>query len=608
MNSRKQSMAQRRHDPLTPRLAATLALAMPLGLLPVAPSRAIDLAVDDVEWVDPDLPAPPVYRGFTPRTVPLWRKALDRPDAETRRLACDTIALAAKRGMTGLDPFVEPLLRALETDRDPLVRRAAAGALVALDARQTAAALAAAVERDGLPVAAVAEPALGRWGAGDLEQRWLARLAAPETPAALVSGAIEGLGRIGAAAAAAPLEQILDDANAPPERRLAAARSLGSIVTSGLVPLAARYAAESPRPESPRADPRTAPDRLGRLVAVRLLARHADPEALALMTRLAEDRETAAALEALEWLDSRDRTTALEIARRSLSAPDAALRLLAARLAVRPTDADAIRRVKPLLCDRNPAVRRFVTGALADFAARPELTAPVIAAAEEVLGGDDWRGLEQASLLLGHLDHEPAAERLMVLLENPRGEVAIAAAWALKKLAIPESLPRILGYADGLPARTDSTKQSTAVSGPQAVQLFELFGLTRYAPADDLLRKFVPKSQLDGRARAAAIWALGHIHADACDETLAGQLAERLADVTSIPAEMPNVRAMSAVSLGRMGAKSQLETLETFASSDGIGVPSGRAAAWAVARLTGTPYPEIPTFATGVRGWFLEPP
>ena len=601
-------MAQRRHAPLAPPLGATLALAMLLVFAYALESRAIDLAVDDVEWLDPDLPAPAVYLGFTPRTVPLWRKALERPDAETRRLACDTIAIAATRGMTGLDPFIEPLRRVLELDRDPLVRRAAAGALVALDARQAAAALAAAVERDGLPVAAVAEPALGRWGARDLEPQWLARLAAPDTPAALVSGAIEGLGRIGAAAAAAPLERILDDANAPPERRLAAARSLGNIVTSGLVPLASRYAAFEPLPESPRVDPRTAPDRLGRLAAVRLLARHTDAAARDLMARLAEDRETAAAIEALEWLDGQDRAAALEIARRSLTAPDAGLRLLAARLVVRPRDPDAIRRVTPVLCDRNPAVRRFVAGTLADFATSTELTARVIAAAETVLGGDDWRGLEQASLLLGHLDHEPAAERLLVLLDNARGEVAITAAWALKKLAIPESLPRILAYADGLPARTDSTKQSTAVSGPQAVQLFELFGITRYAPADDLLRKFVPKSQLDGRARAAAIWALGHIHADAPDETLAAQLAERLADVTSIPAELPNVRAMSAVSLGRMGAKSQLETLEAFASSDGIGVPSGRAAAWAVERLTGTPYPEIPTFATGVRGWFLEPP
>jgi hypothetical protein len=71
---------------------------------------------------------------------------------------------------------------------------------------------------------------------------------------------------------------------------------------------------------------------------------------------------------------------------------------------------------------------------------------------------------------------------------------------------------------------------------------------------------------------------------------------------------MPAVRTQSAVALGRMGARSQLRTLEQFVDADGIGVPSGRASAWAVTRLTGKPYPELPTIATGVRGWFLEPP
>lgn len=581
---------------------AAVALACPL------PGWAVDLAIDEVEWRDPDLPAPPSQLRFPKSVVPLWRKALARPDAEPRRLGCDTIGLAAGRGMTGLDEFVAPLSAIVADDPDPLVRRAAAGALVALDARGAADLLAKAAARDGVVVAAIVEPALARWGSTVATQPWLDRLSAADTPPALVALAVDGLGRTGAEAAAAPLERLLLDADARPEQRLAAARALGRIRDAGLVPLAERLAASPARPVGPRADPRTPPDLLGRLAAVRLLARHADAAALALVTRLAEDPEPTVAAEALERLDALDDGAALAIARRSLAGPDAALRLLAARLAVRPTDADAVERVKPLLADRNPAVRRFVAGTLADFATRPELHGPVIAAGSEVLGGDDWRGLEQAALLLGHLDHEPSGDRLLALLDHARPEVAIAAAWGLKALAIPEMLPRILTYAEGLAPRVDPAKQPTEVTGAQATQLFELFGLTRYAPADTLLRGFVPKSQLDTRARAAAIWALGWIHADNPDEELAEQLAERLADTTSLPPEMPAVRTQSAVALGRMGAKSQLRTLEQFVDADGIGVPSGRASAWAVERLTGKPYPEIPTITTGIRGWFLEPP
>ena len=578
--------------------AATAAVA-----IPDTDAKAIELAVDESVFVDPELLQPPIRIRFPGGLLRLWKAALGRTDAGIRRQVCDAIALAAIRGMPGLEALQPDVLAVLGDDADPLVRQSAARALVSLDARTCAAELAAAATRDGPLVAAIVEPALARWGFTGMASEWRTRVANPDTPPALVDLAIEGLGRLGTEDAGAGLERIVSDTAAPPERRLAAALALGRCLKSGLVPAADRLAATG-------ADPRraVAPDIVGRLAAVRLLAEHDDPSAVELVARLATDPVGPVATAALERLDTLDRARALAVARQSLAAGDAGLRLLAVRLVMRPADTDCIARLTPSLADRNPTVRRFVASTFAGFADRPELHAAVIDAAATTLAGDDWRGLEQATLLLGHLDHEPAAERLIALLDHPRPEVAVTAAWGLRKVAVADTLPRLLEYATALAERVDITKHVTDVSGPQVARLNELFGIMRYAPADQLLRRFVPKSQLDDRARQAAIWALGWLNEGTPDEALAGQLAERLADVGSIPPERPGVRAAAALSIGRMRAESQLDVLRLFAGQEGLMSVSGRACNWSVERLTGEPYPEVPTTEIGVRGWFLESP
>jgi hypothetical protein len=132
------------------------------------------------------------------------------------------------------------------------------------------------------------------------------------------------------------------------------------------------------------------------------------------LRRLREFREAGATI----LFVSHDPAAALAIAHDSLTVPDAGQRQLAARLTARPGNADSIGRLGPLLGDRNPSLRRFVAGTLADLGADASLRQPVIEQGVSALGGDQWRALEQGALLLGHLDHEPAAERLMALLDH----------------------------------------------------------------------------------------------------------------------------------------------------------------------------------------------
>ena len=592
--------------------AAALALsAWSIAGMPGLPphhASAIELGIDQAQQLDPLVRVPPETVTFSTKLLPLWEQALERPDVEPRRLAIDTITLATKRGMEGLDSTVPRLQKALESDPDPQVRRAAAGALVALDASQAAATLAAAADRDGLLVARLVEPALARWDYTPQRDAWLARLtgAAVEssrtpTPRGLLLLAIDGLGAVGEPRAADAIDAIALDPDADPELRLAAARALGAIREDGLVEIATRLADGSAG---------SGPAALGRLLAVALLGNHTGESAATLLSRLAVDSEPAVATAALARLDDVSPELALDIARRSLAVPDAGQRHLAARLVARPADADCIPRIGFLLGDRNPALRRWVAGTLADLGADPDLRQGVIDQGLTALGSDQWRALEQAALLLGHLDHEPAADRLRELLDHDRDEVGVSAAWALRKLQVETTLAPLLEYATSLRGRLQEQASTEVLArrGRQAQQLHQLFGIMRFRDAEPLLREYVPKAQIDTRARSSAFWALGLLHENEPDCDLGPTFAERLADVASLPPESSVIRWMAAVGLGRFKARTQLPTLEQFAKRDTMFAESGIASYWAIEQITGEPMPPEPVDAKRIGGWFLEPP
>jgi HEAT repeat protein len=584
-------------------VAAALACLV-VASLP-SPLAAVDLAVDQAQQLDPLVKLPPEMATFSKRLLPLWEQALERPDVEPRRLAIDTIRLAKGRGMEGLEVTVPRLTKALVEETDPQLRRAAAGALVALDASSAAAELAAAAGRDGLLLARLVDPALARWNHLPSREGWLARLEDSSTHPGLRLLAIEALGTAREPRAATTLATLVADRDLSPEVRLAAARALGNVSESGLLDAAEGLAATTAG-----AAPATGPAALPRLLAVALLGRQSGEATTTLLRRLATDPEPSVATMALSRLDALDPAAALTIAHESLAVPDAGQRFLAARLTARPGDVDCIGRLGPLLGDRNPSLRRFVAGTLADFGADASLRQPVIDQGLAALGSDPWRALEQAALLLGHLDHEPAAERLLTLLDHDRDEVAVSAAWALRKLEIAETLPPLLAYATKLRAELQgqAPPEILAKLGRQAQQLHQLFGILRYREADPLLREYVPKAQIDTRARSSAFWALGLIHENERNCDLAPVFAERLADVTSLPPESGIVRWMAAVGLGRFKAESQMETLRQFAERDTMFVESGIASYWAIEQITGEPMPPEPVDVTRIGGWFLEPP
>jgi hypothetical protein len=393
------------------------------------------------------------------------------------------------------------------------------------------------------------------------------------------------------------LLEIVHNAERSLDVRIEAARSAGILVDHGLEAYARDMTAGG-----------KAASMSNRLCGVQLVARHNGDDALALLQSFAVDAEPAIAAIALARLIEIDPHQVVPFAEGAIRNADAKIRQLGARAYVLVPDAARVAVLAGLLNDPHPGLRRSICESLHELSRVAELDESVRRAVTGILAGDDWRGLEQAALLLATLDHKPAAPRLVELLDFRRTEVRVAAAWGAKMLAVPETLPALL---TAVQQRTDLRMGEAPQESDLDVQtahLLELFGKTRYRDAEPLLRQHIPKNpKLGVYSRAAAIWSLGFLHAGVPDEVLAGQLVERLNDFQSIPPEVPPVRAMSAVTIGRMKAGSQAATMRQYISPTVGADELSLQIRWAVMELTGESIPEPTSPMIGKAGWFLEP-
>jgi HEAT repeat protein len=548
---------------------------------------------------EPEIHVPATVKVFSKRQKPLWLKALARPDAEMQRLAADAIGRAHTVGFPELDEAVSGLVAVLTApESHPAARLSAAQALIALDAKETAPQMGASAEKFGTELRQIVEPALAAWNYDPHRSIWQARLTMAGTRRRELVLAIRCLAMVKDHSGVARLLDMVHDRFRPADVRLEAAQAAGLLQDSGLDSDARRLLAAGQA--SPLVD---------RLCAVKLVARHSESDSQKLLADLAVDGEPAVAVVALQRLIEIDPRLVLPLAERAMQSTDAKVRQRGADAYVLLPDPQRVGVLARLLDDPHPAVRGSVRESLFELSRRPELDEPVRQGATAMLAGDRWRGLEQAALLLGALDHKSAAARLVELLEFARPEVGIAAAWGLKKFAIPETLPAMF---DKARRNTEIRKSGPALTGldEQTANLFESFGRMMYAPADPLFREYIPKDYAMGiLSRSTAIWSLGLLHAGVADEPLAEKLMERIADDTSGPGnppEMRPVKVMGAVSIVRMKAVSQVTALRKRVTPPISPDRVGMAMRWAVMQLTGESIPEPPPPTEGKSNWFLE--
>jgi hypothetical protein len=559
-------------------------------------ARAQESIIDSPEFTDPNIPAAKLVKMFPERLLSLWLQALARPEYDYQCQAAATIAQAHRRGMPGLSAAVEPLMSTLDQrEADASVRLAVAQALITLDARQAAALLFAHAQADGVDMRNLIEPALARWQFAAAGPGWLERLtkASQPTPAQVL--AMRGLLSLREMKAKPRLRELVLGSTSDPVLRLEAARTLGSLQAGGLEPDAEALLAEKPASGS-----------IAHLLAATLLKQHRNPEAALLLQRLTGDSDLAAVAVAEDALLQFDPKRILP---QVLASKAAGVRTRGVLAFGKIPNLEQLPLVIDRLDDVHPQVRTAACKTLAQVAQKPEYGTAIRRLATAWLLKDRWRALEQAAILLTLLDEKAVAPRLVELLRFERPEVFVAAAWGLRKLAVPSTLPDQLREIERRWQRSAAPDaRYKDMLDRELAQLCWSMGQAKYAPAAPVLARFIPKQVLTTfgpQSRIAAIWALGLILEKASSDVVQA-LIGRLTDEAMVFVEDMGVRRMCAITLGRMKAADALEALSKYYPKALSPDPFPNACGWALEQITGEKLPSSGIAKVVQKGWFLE--
>jgi HEAT repeat protein len=565
-------------------------------LLRAAPPASAAIEPDFLMDSDPPLVIPDPVANFNPRLATLWIAALNRREIDLQRMAAETIARGHEYGIPDLIEAVPALEKIVATGSShPAARFAAARALVILDSRSSGEKLFAVSQVHGSDLRQLIEPALAEWDFLPARKVWLDRLDSPQTRRRELVLALRGLGKVREKSALPKLLELANDRTRDPDLRLEAAAAAGKLTETGLESQAERLAHEASSAQF-----------VNPLCAIRFLDRHASDEAKRLLIELAGHDEPVVAAAALRRLNELDSALVLPLAEQALSSRDPHVRLEGVSALVEHPTPERVRKLAPLLADPHPEVRRRVCEDLVVLAESPDLHDAVCDAALRVLAEDNWQGQEQAALLLGALEHEPAANRLTQLLPSPRPEVMVAAAWALRKVAVAETIPALIAQARKQTEQRQ--RESTPGLDDQVAHLFEALGVLKAMDAAPRLREYIPKRPIMGeRSRSAAIWGLGLIHAGDRNSELEAQLRERIMDFDDVKPELAVVKQMSAITLARMNGVAEAPVVKSVALQLQRPLRAALALRWAVKTLTGEELPPPEPLMLDQGRWFLEP-
>lgn len=585
---------------LSPLLSVTL---FSLSLLAPEPARA-EIRPEFLMYSDPEVQLPGTVKSFSPRLKALWLDALSRPEHDMQRQAAETIGKAHQMGVPDLEEAIPQLEKLLIADGShPATRFAAARALIALKSQHSAPRLFDAAQRHESELRQLIEPVLAEWDFAPARAVWLTRLHDRSGRQRDTALALRGLAHVREVKALDIVRQMTLDRQLRPDLRLEAAVTAGLLVERDLEPDAERLAKSAVARTANAAQSLLIVDRL---CAVRLLARHVSEKSRTLLIELAQDAEPSIAAAALTRLNEIDPSLVLPLAEFAMSRPDPHVRRHAAESFIQRPTPERMSPLARLLDDVHPKVRGEIREALFRLAAVPELSDSIRVAASHELSRDSWRGHEQAALLLVAIDHKPAAGRLVELLESPRPEVMIAAAWGLRRLEVAETLPAMLDKA----SRQTVVRKKANPAGldEQVAHLCEGFARMKYHPAEPLLREYIPLNMAMGiHSRGAAIRSLGWLHEGNPEGDLPGLFIGRVLDPSMFPPELDLVRESSAVSLARMKAIAHVEALRGFVQPRNGYERTSLVARWSLTQLTGEQFPVEPPKAISPGVWFLEP-
>lgn len=560
-----------------------------------------DPRVTWMHYEDPEIVLLPDQAEWPEEQGKLWGSVLFHEESDLRREAADSIAMTYSLGMP-IDPsMIEGLLAVIRAPNEQLVTvAAAANALAVIDARETAEDLAKLSSLGSIPLSLRIDETLARWDYAPMRDQWLARLQDPDHQRILVISAVRSLGEVKESRAAVPLTKFVFDRGLNPSLRIVAARSLAQFEIDGRLGLAKKLLEQGEAKDKQEVA-------LDTLLAAILLSAEESAEAIGLLDTIAQGEIPTAMAEAMRKLLQVAPDRLVAKADRYLKERDANVRQLTVEALATAVNEQSVVQLASVLGDPVPDVRKRARHILLEtMAADAALQPLVIEQAERILATEDWRSVEQAILIATALDQKQVGERLLELVDHPRHEVFLTACWGLKLLR-PEPLREQI-YQTML-RLIDEGKTPIAVHRYWATgQLAEAMAMMDHKPAIEVLKTLVPKeAPMNFMSRAAAVWALGHLLEDSKDAEVARMLEARLADSGTNPPEWDEVRALSAISLGRIKADSSLKALRTWGETEGAESFVGRRCYWGIREMTGEPIPDVEPKVRQLGDFFLQP-
>ena len=536
-----------------------------------------------------------------------WLRALMVPESDLRREAADTISLAVRVGLKPLPELEKELLSlAIDPNQSPTTRLSATSAIIACDFRATAPSLKTALDSASFELRVMIETVLAAWKHQPMGPIWVQRLDDWSVDSQLYHCAVAGVAELQAADAVPALKKLALAPSQPLTRRLAAADAWARLSVASkqelddLISSSQRLLDNAATEKSPEL-----------LLAVRL-APAVSPDSTefatgtALLNKFADHPWNVIRGDGLAKLLGSKPEDVIARAEENIVFPDTNVRQVTVDSLVLDKSQRSVVLLGKALMDLAPKVRQSARDHLLTFAEDSQWTEAVLAEANGILTGDSWQGLEQAILIVTRLQHREARQRIAELAEHPRPEVFVTASWSLKTLAETDWAPQLFELLEKRLLIYDKTHENQ--DGYAAAHLMEAMGPLGYRKALPVLRKCFPKgAPYSIRARCAAIWAAGFLADENNRDELERTFVDRLMDFASIPPEDLEVRAMSAVALGRMKASGALDTLRDRAKTEGREGLAGSRAYWAISQITDEPMPDVPTIYRTIGGWSLQP-
>ncbi|MDG1874552.1 MAG: hypothetical protein P8J27_11620 [Mariniblastus sp.] len=582
-------------------ILAQISSAKDLPAQKTAPPKSLEISN---LWLDEMTieAVPPTYL-INDAYLSLWLASLKSTEIDLSQELVATLEQIHKKGVdqTAISSEIRSLL---SPDNHHTMNMALASLLVSLDDKESAKLLFELLQPGRIELSQIIEPALANWNFEPIKPVWRLRLKEQKIRRTHLILAIKNLGDVRDKPSTAALKALALDRSQSSAIRMAAARALGNIHNGSLTQNAQTLATRT-----------GARGIIDRLCGVALLGRHQSDASNKLLQKLLLDQEGAVAGAAWQRLLEIDSSLAVPAAEACHDNPDPLVRQhVVTSLHEQPTK-DRMSLLGKMISDRHPDVRTQARRSLFQLANQSvEFDAQARAVGMKIVTdpNSSFRGIEQALVLLASLDHKPVANAAVGLLNHDHPKVMIASAWALRILLVEETFPAMLQRAESVSKVLIAEKINHPLYSKfhmdQVAHLYDSFGASSYQPAEQLMRKFIPKQvSLLNNCRPAAITAIGKLNRGKSESALVKLLIERMNDQIIAPPETEELCAACAMALARMGAQSAVGDIQKY--YEGTPPVSGLiyAAAWSIRELTGKNFPPPASPILKQAGFNLEP-